>query len=394
MGSKMGLKRTVIKVIKNSSAMYKLYTEIFNWALRIGSCFVPVQKKILFTSFNGDRYDDSPRVLYEKMIRMPEFAEYDFVWAFRKPDEFEIPIGRKIGFDSFSYYKEAMTSKIWITNVSIERGLHFKRKETIYVNTWHGTPLKKLNDPATKHAFDDVDVFCVQNDYSEKIMAPLYKLKNDAVLLSDYPRNDGLLTYTKADVLEIKKELGIPEDKIVILYMPTYRAFTKDKKNNLYVAPPINLQYWKKALGNQYVVLFRLHYLVEKQLDIPNDGFSYSVTKYPKLNDLYAVADILISDYSSVFFDYSILERPMLCFPYDKKDYIKYTGLYMGLEKLPCKIAENEKDLVAALTQIDYKKESERVAEFKKEYAPKAGCAGDIVIKEVIKQINDDISEK
>ena len=225
-------------------------------------------------------------------------------------------------------------------------------------------------------------------------MVPHFKLKNDVAMLSDYPRNDDLLTYTKEETSEIKKGLGVPEDKKVILYMPTYRAFTKDKKNNLYVAPPIDLQYWKKTLGSQYVVLFRLHYLVERQLDIPNDGFSYSVTKYPKLNDLYAIADILISDYSSAFFDYSILERPMLCFPYDEKDYIKYTGLYMELGKLPCKIAENEKDLVAALTQIDYKKESERVAKFKMEYAPKAGCAGDIVIKEIIRQINDDISEK
>ena len=340
----MGLKRTIIKAIKNNIALYRLYTQTFSLALRIGNYLTPVQKKILFTSFNGDRYDDSPRVLYEKMIHMPEFAEYDFVWAFREPAKFEISVGRKISFDSFAYYKEAMTSKIWITNVSIERGLYFKRKETIYVNTWHGTPLKKLNKPTKKHAFDDVNIFCVQNEYSKKIMVPHFKLKNDVAMLSDYPRNDDLLTYTKEETSEIKKGLGVPEDKKVILYMPTYRAFTKDKKNNLYVAPPIDLQYWKKTLGSQYVVLFRLHYLVERQLDIPNDGFSYSVTKYPKLNDLYAIADILISDYSSAFFDYSILERPMLCFPYDEKDYIKYTGLYMELGKLPCKIAENEKD--------------------------------------------------
>lgn len=378
----MGIKRTLIKKIKSNTVAYKLYQGSFNLALNIEKLFMPTEKKILFTSFSGERFDDSPQVLYEKMIRMPEFAEYEFVWAFRKPQNFEIPVGRKIEFDSFSYYKEAITSKIWITNVSIERGLYFKKKSTIYVNTWHGTPIKRLNTPATKHVLDDVDIFCVQSEYGRRILEPHYKLKKDAVIFSDYPRNDELFSYRQEDIQNIRRQIGIPDGKKVVLYMPTYRAYTKDAENNLYMAPPIHLDTWKKKLGDDYVVLFRLHYLVEKQMDIPNDGFSYSVTGYPKLSDLYAVADILISDYSSAFFDYGILGRPMLCFAYDRKEYTEQTGLYMELEELGLPICYEENSLIEAIQNCP-----DRSDAFIRKFPAQAGHASDLVIQKIIEKL-------
>ena len=171
--------------------------------------------------------------------------------------------------------------------------------------------------------------------------------------------------------------------------MPTYRAYLNDEKSGLYMAPPINLSKWKEVLGDEYVVLFRLHYLVEKQLSIPQDGFSYSVTNYSKLNDLYAISDVLISDYSSAFFDYSILERPMLCFAYDKEEYIKKTGLLMSLEDLPCKICSREDELLFEIKNIDISNYCMMSRIFKQKYAPFAGLATDRLMHDLILKIRN-----
>lgn len=102
----------------------------------------------------------------------------------------------------------------------------------------------------------------------------------------------------------------------------------------------------RQELGDEYVILFRVHYLVASKFSFDDyEGFIYNVSNYDDINHLYLIADLLITDYSSVFFDYGILKKPMLFYMYDLEDYKdSIRGFYFGIDKLPGKIITKEKN--------------------------------------------------
>lgn len=106
---------------------------------------------------------------------------------------------------------------------------------------------------------------------------------------------------------------------------------------------PVNFENWRKRLSDDWVVLFRAHYEVTKALKIQDDEFIRDMSSYPSLEDLMIVSDVLISDDSSMFFDYSVMHKPMLCFAYDYVRYAKERGMYFDIrEYLPFASKENE----------------------------------------------------
>lgn len=136
------------------------------------------------------------------------------------------------------------------------------------------------------------------------------------------------------------------------------------------------------------MLLIRAHYAVSKAMALQCTDFLHDVSEYSKLNDLYAIADMLISDYSSAYVDYSILGRPMFCFAYDKEEYEEKRGLYIDLEKeLPCPIDRNEDTLLDRMQTFDEKESLALVANFKQKYAPYAGNATEMVLAELKKRI-------
>lgn len=109
-------------------------------------------KLILFNSFAGRKYDDSPKAIYEEMKKDPRFKDYRLVWAFHQPEKYDAP--QKIKTDSLTYFKTALAARVWVTNSSVERGLNFTGKRTLYFNTWHGTPMKKMRSDINKDSYD------------------------------------------------------------------------------------------------------------------------------------------------------------------------------------------------------------------------------------------------
>lgn len=389
------MKQKLIDFIKYTPWVFTLYNKLGSIVIRFIGLFIKINpKKVLFVSFGGKKYDDSPQSVYEEMITRPEFSDYKFVWAFVDTNK-NIPGNAKmIKIDSFKYFIEALSSKFWVINVSAERGLNFKKKKTICVNTWHGTPIKKIygeeNAKANekrKRKPEKFDLVCAQSKYDQEIYARIFGISKENIILSDLPRNDRLVAYTKEDLITVKRKLGIPEYKKVILYMPTYREYDRDSDNACFFIPPLNLTKWKSILGQKYILLFRAHYLIVKNMNIEENDFVKEVSDYPQLSELYAISDLLISDYSSAFFDYAILERPELCFAYDLEKYSRERGLYIDLKsELPCRIDENEDALIAHILNLDYKKASEETKKFKQKYTPNAGHSTDIVISEIIKR--------
>ena len=204
-------------------------------------------------------------------------------------------------------------------------------------------------------------------------------------MLSDLPRNDELYHYTSERLSEIRKSLNISQNVGIILYTPTYREYLINNDRDTYIAPPINFEKWNSLLNGKFVLLIRAHYAVTKALNIVEDDFIKDVSKYPSINDLYAISDMMISDYSSTFFDYSILDRPVFCFAYDLEEYVQKRGLYLDLKKeLPCTIHYNEESLLNDILTVDIERAKERTKIFHEKYAPMLDISS-MVVNEIQK---------
>ena len=358
---------------------YRLFGNVLLGILRL---FVRVKdKRVLFMSFGGQKFDDSPRALFDAMKADPFFAEYELIWGFTHPEKFAPEGAKTVKVDTLGFYKTALSSRIWITNSSVQRGLKLKRRGIVEINTWHGTPLKKLGDDFTGKTTavkkrHDGTIYASQSEYDREIFTRLFHTEKENILITDLPRNDALLSYTEEDKISIKQSLSIPLDKKVILYAPTFREYERDKMNACYIKPPIDTAKWKAKLGEDFVVLFRAHYEVINILGIQNDGFFFNVSDYPSLNDLMAVSDILLSDYSSIYFDFSITEKPMFAFPYDYKTYLEKRGLYLLLEDVfSCGVFEEADALLSEFLSFDKEKYEAVSRAFRLRFAPHAGKA-------------------
>jgi CDP-glycerol glycerophosphotransferase len=172
-----------------------------------------------------------------------------------------------------------------------------------------------------------------------------------------YPRNDVLFEKNNPqDIRELKKQLGLPQDKKIILYAPTWRDNEYYGKGNYKFNPPLDFSELMSRLDDDTIMIVKYHYLVMDQVDwTPYKGFIYSCDLSYDISNLYLVSDMMITDYSSVMFDYSLLKRPMLFFCYDLEEY-KDTlrGFYFDfLAEAPGPVALNTEELITAIVNYD-----------------------------------------
>lgn len=337
-------------ILKHNAFILSIYKTVMSSTFRFIGFFVRTNDRlVLIQSYGGEKYNDSPLVLYRKMKSDDRFRDFHYVWAFVDPESFSVEGADKIKIDSFKYFLTAIKAKIWITNVNIERGLHFKKRETIYLNTWHGSGFKKSGNAIKSrndYDFSNVDILCCDGEYMKNIFIKYFNAKEQSFLMCGRPREDELFTFTYADKVKIRNELKISAEKKIILFMPTWR----DYQHKL-----IDCSLWKREIGDEYVVLFRTHHFDEvEQIKYEDQDFLIDVTGYDDVNKLYYVSDILISDYSSAFFDFGLLGKPMLCFADDYEYYCQTTGLFMDLEKeFPNGVIKDEKTLLSEVKSID-----------------------------------------
>ena len=205
-----------------------------------------------------------------------------------------------------------------------------------------------------------------------------------------YPRNDFLYTFNENDVERIKEELNLPKDKKIIMYAPTWRDNNHQLGKGYVLDLKLDLDKLREKFSKDYIVLLRLHYLLANNLDLSDyEGFAFDVSKYSDVNDLYIITDILITDYSSVFFDYANLRRPIIFYMYDLEEYKNDTrDFYIDLDDLPGDIAQKEENLINDIENIEEYKEKykEKYKKFNETYNYlDDGKATERVVKEVFK---------
>jgi len=249
------------------------------------------------------------------------------------------------------------------------------------VQTWHGTPVKRLgNDlphmsrdpkpPAWHRQAVEVrgwDLLVSQSPWATRVMRKAFGYQGE-VLESGYPRNDVLVAPDRAELAAaVRARLGIAEGAKVVLYAPTYRDY--DRKN---ASIRLDLAEAHRALGPGHEFLIRGHSMQAA----PNvrAGLGRDVTTYPDITDLLLIADVLITDYSSVMFDFAATGRPMLFFTYDLQRYSSKRGIYLDLAaEAPGPLLSTGAEVIKALRSIDEvaAAHAEKYDLFQRTYAPR-----------------------
>ena len=387
------MKQRLANYIKYNKIVYSIYYYFANVCINIMKIFVKKDDKlILFNSYAGRKFDDSPKAIFDAIKTDSRFKNYKLVWAFHEPEKFDVEGAKKIKTDSLTYFITALAARAWVTNSSVERGLSFKGKNTFYLNTWHGTPMKKMgsdissgNMSFSTKGRSRIDVMMSQGHFETAVFSRSLGIPLTKFLESGLPRNDILANHTEGYRQEIRARLGIQKGQKVILYAPTFREYEKDENLGVVAAPPMDLNKWEAELPG-YVLFFRAHYEVSKVMKIEDNGFVRNMTDYPDMNDLYIAADILISDYSSVFFDYSITGKPMLYFTYDYEKYSSMRGMYFDIRK---KISggASECEIIDLIQSFDIDTESKKTVEFRNEFVNFYGAAAKAAVDCIAERI-------
>lgn len=328
----------------------------------------PDEKTVVFEAFQGRSVSCNPKALYEEMQSGEKYKDYNLIWSLRNTDRTDLE-GKNtsvVKFESFSYYRALAKAKYWIFN-SNTRPFLKPREGQVFVQTWHGTPLKKIGCDVEKTGnamtkFSKINQIYTEeskkisymispSDYCTEKFISAFKMKavnkEDRVLTTGYPRNDFLFKKSEEDGIKIKKELNIPENKKVILYAPTFRDNKYSAAAGFELANYIDFHIAKKILGEEYVILFRAHYFISQRLDVSEyEGFVYDVSKVEDINTLYVISDMLVTDYSSVFFDYANLKRPIIFFMADYSEYKNnLRDFYFDIEQLPGPVVRRQEQL-------------------------------------------------
>ena len=322
---------------------------------------------ILFESWHG-AYNDSPRAISEELRRRG--ADFEHVWAVAA-DTPDLPEGTTAVEPESLAYLEALGRAAYVITNNTMPGYFRKKPATTYVQTWHGTPLKRIafdipgRSPANPPKYmrnlrRDIaawDYLVSPNPFSTEVFRRAFRFGGE-ILETGYPRND-VLNSPERDAIRdrVRAALGIEAGVRAILYAPTWR-------DDATFSLELDVAELLRRLGDGYVLLLRAHQLVADTVAAdPRPGL-IDVSAYPDNRDLYLAADALITDYSSAMFDFAVTAKPILLFTYDLERYRDdLRGFYFDLEaEAPGPLLATTAEVIDALAELDAVGERHRSA--------------------------------
>lgn len=380
------MKEKIIDFVQGHNIIYCTYYYIMSMAISVLKLFVkPDDKLILFVSYGGRHFNDSPKCIYDYMQKDARFSGYKLVWAFRDPSKFS-EVENRIKIDTIKYFITALKARCWVTNVHIERGLNFKGKHTYYFNTSH-TNIPKLSGSSARKgstfvlkAKSKVDYLCVQSEFEKEIFGKDAK----EVGIVGFPKNDAFANYDSSFRDALRKKMNIPDGKKVILYAPTYRDEPlRDRPI------PVDFRKWEEILGDQYMVFFRGHPAVACSVKIDSStGFVFDQSSYPENTELMIACDILISDYSGIFTEFGLQDKPMYCYAYDYEEYNNTRGLYFDVREVLPGGYMGEEELLHYIKEGNQEEVMNMVKSFREKYMTVYGHATETCVDVIFKNIH------
>ncbi|WP_426937197.1 CDP-glycerol glycerophosphotransferase family protein [Brevibacterium sp. LE-L] len=318
---------------------------------------------IIFESGQGRQLGDNPGAIYDELVKRGDTRLK--VWIYNK--RFPIRDDQTIIVKKYSpeYFWYLARAKYWVSNQNMPHFIH-RRNKGVYIQTWHGTPLKKM--------FLDIDqivgrdegyvgrvteatrqwsVLVSPNPYTTDIMRSAYAFGGPSVELG-YPRNDVLLNEAAEDRRKsVRQQLGFTDSDFVVLYAPTFRDDKPTTRGRFAFEWPFPPEEFEARFASTDVkLLIRAHVLINTKIHVPTGSETITdVTKLPDIQELYLASDMLVTDYSSVFFDFSLLKRPICFYAHDLEKYRQeLRGFYLDYSsELPGPIVENAESLYRAI---------------------------------------------
>jgi CDP-glycerol glycerophosphotransferase len=311
----------------------------------------------VFAAYWYRGYSCNPRAIYEGLRSLAPWVRG--VWVVNRDHVADMPSGVEyVVAGTRDYYRAIARAKYFVNNVNFPNEL-VKREGTIHVQTHHGTPLKTMGldlrkafVAGSRMDFEALlrraarwDYSISSNPFSTPVWERAYPTGFETLEVG-YPRNDALVNATEADVERIREELGIALDRRAVLCAPTHREYLET-----YV-PTLDIARLARELGPEYVIMMRMHYFYESGLELGQDAAPadvLDVSRHPSIEELCLAADFLVTDYSSIMFDYAVLDRPIVIHAPDWGVYQKLRGTYFDLlAEPPGVVTETDDELVAA----------------------------------------------
>jgi CDP-glycerol glycerophosphotransferase len=330
--------------------------------------------RIVYNSFHG-RYADNPRAVYERLAGR---RDLDQVWLVdeQHADSFP-PEANAVAIDGPEAARVLESADLVIANTHTEVDWD-KGPGATYVQTWHGTPLKRIHRDvlwAPEGRLDRLDqdvarwdLLVSPNAASTPRLRSAFRFAGE-VLEIGYPRNDVLSAHDLRERRgEVLSRLGVAPGATVVLYAPTWRDDEAFQDGLPSVPLALDLEALSEAIGPEHVILARLHPQMTGRSPIPSSPAVRNVSAVPDVSELYLAADVLVTDYSSCMFDFAITGRPMVFFAYDLERFRdSVRGFFFDfLPEAPGPLVTTAEELVQALRSPSVL--PERYAAFREKY--------------------------
>ncbi len=332
------------------------------------------QNKIVYETRDGKSIVDSPYALFLYLASQPEYDNFRHIWIIHKDDHIIkdiIPkeLRPKVDFvvrETIPYVEALLTAKYLISNSTFE-SFFSKRPGQVYINTWHGTPLKHMgfDIPFSVAASQNVlrnflmtDYLLSPNPHTSKIFINGYKLDGiypGEVLEGGYPRIDRTLNISRDEALTKMTSYGtkVTNTLPILLYTPTWKGKNVNQANDDIEQIINETLVLVDNFRGQYQVLVKVHPFIYDLVKQDERIKDYLVSDYMDANEALAATDVLVTDYSSIFFDYLVTDKPILFYVWDKDLYENERGMYLEESELPGPSAENLTELISLINNLD-----------------------------------------
>lgn len=309
--------------------------------LKIFFVFPIKSNRVFFSSYSGKSYACNPKYICQWLLENTE-NQLEIYWAFTRPSSF-VELDKRIHrvrFKSIPYLYYLLTSQVVVDNVESWSVLP-KRKNQYVINTWHGggaykgVGMRRLDASlATQENMlkknERIDLYVSSSEaFTEMSLRDSFQY-HGKVAECGMPRNDILLNHTEEDVKHIRENLDLDEQVSIALFAPTFRG---NFEYNFDMDYPAVLKALKKRFGGEWIILFRSHYYLD--VHAKEGSCVLDVTDYPDMQELLLISDVLITDYSSTIWDFSLMMKPAFLYVPDLADYVHERDFYTPIEDWP-----------------------------------------------------------
>lgn len=357
--------------------IWYLIVLIYSGIYHIFCSFSIKKNRIFLNVYDGQGYCDNPKYIVDKLLIIKPNIE--IIYLDKSKQNIDIPSFKVKSIRPYSikslYYQA--TAKIWISTVRMPY-YSVKRKDQVYFQTWHGSFGFKfveqdcqnvLSLRYVKTAKKDskmIDYYVSDNEDQTKLFLDSFWYSGGEILKYGSPRNDVYFTYSEEDVKNIKIKYQLIGKKIA-LYAPTFRADKSLKSYNIDFNMLLNCL--ENKFGGDWIIIIRLHpFIANISKNLCYDDKIINGTNWNDNQELLLISDLLISDYSSISFDFMNTCRPIIIYASDIEEYKKDRDFRFKLENAPFPIATNNKELEQIIFDFNYENYKSNINEFKNKY--------------------------